>query len=79
MYKVKNVVNSRLLAVLPPNFVKKLPRSLEQKALFKAYELMLLLNYYLLPILEGTMKQIYFHNFKLLVAGVGVAEPKEYF
>lgn len=76
LYKVRNVVNSRLLAVLPPNFVKRLPRSLEQKALFKAHEFMLLLYYYLLPILEDTMKQIYFHNFKQLVAGFSLLNQR---
>ena len=72
LYKVRHVVSHNLMKIKPPHFVKRLPRSLKQLANFKAYEFLLLLFYYLLPVLKSSMKQLYFHNFKLLVAGVSL-------
>ncbi|KAE8738853.1 hypothetical protein FOCC_FOCC015657 [Frankliniella occidentalis] len=72
LYKIVKVVSTLLVSIRPPHFVKRLPRSLQNSANYKAFELLMLLYYYLLPVLQGQMKQIYFHNFKLLIAGVSL-------
>ncbi|XP_052130279.1 uncharacterized protein LOC127751196 isoform X1 [Frankliniella occidentalis] len=72
LYKVTKVVSTLLTSIKPPHFVKRLPRSLDHFANFKGFEFLMLFFYYLVPILQGTMKQVFYHNFKLLVAGVSL-------
>lgn len=76
LYTVEKLVSSRLMSICPPHFVKRMPRSLKDMSNWKGYEFMLMFYYYLLPSLSGIMQQIYFHNFKLLVAGISLLNQR---
>ncbi|XP_062567995.1 uncharacterized protein LOC134230240 [Saccostrea cucullata] len=60
-------VDRRLLAIKPPNFISRFPRSLVDVSHFKAAELKNFLLYYSLPCLFGILSEDQFHHFSLLV------------
>ena len=63
-------VNLRLLSIKPPNFISRVPRSLEDLGHFKASEYKSFLLYYGLPCLLGILPDEYYQHFLLLVQAV---------
>ena len=60
-------VDKRLLAIKPPSFITRFPRSLTEIAHFKAAELKNFLLFYSLPCLVGILPEEQFLHFSLLV------------
>ena len=64
------IINKRLLAITPSNYVPRLPRSIADFAYWKASELKLFLLIYSIPILSDLMKEKYLNHHKLLVFSI---------
>ncbi|XP_077491319.1 uncharacterized protein LOC144101951 [Amblyomma americanum] len=63
-------VNTRLLSIKPPQWFSRLPRSIGERALWKASEWKWWLLFYSVPCLEGILPEEYLHHFCSLVAAV---------
>lgn len=68
--KFVSIINKRMLEISPPNFVPRLPRSIDDIAYWKASELKLFLLVYSLPILVDMMEPVYFKHHRDLVYGI---------
>ena len=65
-----SVVNKRISAITPPNFVQRLPRTVSDLTYWKAFELKIFLLIYSLPILSGILPPLFFNHHKLLVFAI---------
>ncbi|KAJ8676648.1 hypothetical protein QAD02_012435 [Eretmocerus hayati] len=68
--KYLTIINERLAAINPPNFVTRLPRTISDLAYWKASELKLFLLNYSLPLLHDVMDERYLNHHILLVYGI---------
>lgn len=68
--KKRKLLNSRILAIKPNADVVRKPRSLDQKADFKASEHKFMLLYYLPVCLEGCVPKLYVEHVRLLSAAI---------
>lgn len=64
----RKVLNRRIASIKPPRFISRLPRSLEQRKMFKASEYRSMLLYWLPVCLHGILGKKYLDHFKLLSA-----------
>lgn len=60
------VVNKNMKGIHPLKSFSRRPRSIEDKAYWKANEFRSWLLYYAIPCLKGTLKDVYLHHFVLL-------------
>lgn len=65
-------INEYIGQLTPPNFIDRLPRSIELKSYWKAHDRKDWLHYYSMPILEQVMQEEYFECYKLLVYGISI-------
>ena len=63
-------IDKRLLSIKPPHFIPINPRSIEQRAKWRANEYLTFLLYYSLPILNGILEPKYFLNLMELVVSM---------
>ncbi len=63
-------IDKRLLSIKPPHFIPINPRSIEQRAKWRANEYLTFLLYYSLPILNGILEPKYFLNLMKLVVSM---------
>ncbi|XP_049269081.1 uncharacterized protein LOC119384784 [Rhipicephalus sanguineus] len=63
-------VNFRLLGMTPPQWVTRLPRAIEERALWKASEWKWWLLFYAVPCLDGILPDTYHEHLSLLVSSV---------
>ncbi|KAJ8038200.1 hypothetical protein HOLleu_15545 [Holothuria leucospilota] len=69
--RVLNQVDERLLAIKPPNFVTRTPRSIKLHCKYwKANECRAWLFFYSVPVLFGLMNDTYFSHYCLLVESI---------
>jgi hypothetical protein len=62
-------IDKRLLNINPPSFIPITPRSIEQRAKWRANEYLNFLLFYCLPVFNGIMKPVYYlHLMKLVVS-----------
>jgi hypothetical protein len=62
-------IDKRLLNINPPSFIPITPRSIEQRANWRANEYLNFLLYYCLPVFNGLMEPVYYlHLMKLVIA-----------
>lgn len=64
------LLNSRILAIKPPNWFTRLPRKLSDYTIWKASEWKWWLLHYSLPCLSGILPTKYLKHFSLLVQGI---------
>lgn len=67
---IKQVDSSRLCSIPPPTYASRKPRSLIDRARFKANELRNFLLYYGLPCLLNILPEVYYNYFQKLVTAV---------
>ena len=65
-----SLCDSRRGNIKPPNHISRIPRSLYDRAHYKASEYRTWLLYYSLPVMRGILQQLYFDHFMLLVCAV---------
>lgn len=70
LYHVKNVVNERLVAIKPPKFIHRMPRSTEDLTHWKASELKAWFFYFSIPVLFEIMRNDFFNHLLLLICGI---------
>lgn len=68
--KKRQLLNKRLLAIKPPAYIVRKPRSLDERANFKASEYRFLLLYYLPVCLSGLVPNAYIQHVRRLSAAV---------
>ncbi|XP_040074074.1 uncharacterized protein LOC115330680 [Ixodes scapularis] len=64
------VVDKKLLAIKPPDYITRTPRSLKHRCYWKASELRAWLLFYSFPALHQSLPDVYFDHFALLVGAV---------
>lgn len=80
LYAHRQAIDQRLVAIKPPNFIKRLPRSLLKDAKhFKASEWMSWFFYYSIFILDGYMDPEYYQHSLKLVFGVFILNESSIF
>ncbi|XP_067203636.1 uncharacterized protein [Linepithema humile] len=72
LHAVINEVNSRLIAIKPPKFIHRMPRSVADLIHWKALELKMFCFYYSIPIFEGIMRLDYFEHFLRLIVALAI-------
>ncbi|XP_077485359.1 uncharacterized protein LOC144095533 [Amblyomma americanum] len=65
-----DLVDSKLLAIKPPDFITRTPRSLKHRCYWKGNELRGWLLFYCFPVLSGILPDAYLEHFNLLVSGI---------
>lgn len=73
----KVTLNKRLLAIRPPSFITRKPRSLGEKEFFKANEWRSLLLYYLRYCLAGNLPTEYILHFELFSSATYILSKKK--
>lgn len=68
--KSRQILNQRIMAIKPPSYIVRKPRSLDERSNFKASEYRFLLLYYLPVCLSGLVQNMYVQHFRRLSAGV---------
>lgn len=63
-------INKYMANLTPPNFIDRLPLSIDLRSYWKAHDRKDWLHYYSLPILQEFMEEKYFECYKLLVYGI---------
>ncbi|XP_057321287.1 uncharacterized protein LOC130665052 [Microplitis mediator] len=66
------IINSRLIAIKPPSFVHRMPRTIDDLVHWKASELKNWFFYYSISVMTGIMQPEYLEHFSLLVAGISI-------
>ncbi|CAL1685139.1 unnamed protein product [Lasius platythorax] len=72
LYPVLDAVNDRLIAIKPPKFVHRMPRSIADLIHWKASKLKMFCFYYSVPIFEGIMRVDYFEHFLRLIIALSI-------
>ncbi|XP_044007463.1 uncharacterized protein LOC122851984 [Aphidius gifuensis] len=70
------IINTRLLSMRVPSFVEHLPRSTDDYKYWQAWELIMFLIYYSIPILSDIMQEKYFKHHTLLVLAIYLLSQK---
>lgn len=73
----KAKLNKQLLAIKPPSFINRKPRSLAEKEFFKANEWRSLLLYYLRYCLNGRLPSEYILHFELISSATYILSKKK--
>lgn len=63
-------IDRRLCSITPPTYASRKPRSLTDRARFKANELRNFLLYYGLPCLLNILPEVYYDHFQKLVSAI---------
>ncbi|CAN7989826.1 unnamed protein product, partial [Ixodes pacificus] len=64
------VVDKKLLAIKPPDYITRTPRSVKHRCYWKASELRVWLLFYSFPALHQSLPDVYLDHFALLVGAV---------
>ncbi|XP_011859941.1 PREDICTED: uncharacterized protein LOC105557338 [Vollenhovia emeryi] len=72
LYAVIDEINNRLMAIKPPKFVHRMPRSIVDLIHWKTSELKMFCFYYSIPIFEGIMRLDYFEHFLRLIMALSI-------